>query len=320
MLDAALHQRACDAGAVFRNGRASSAIKEGERILGFALDDGREIRAEMIVGADGALSRVANAAGLVDHHAVLWGYALRSYVPGSVSSPMIVTWEPNRLDGYPGFGWLFPSLDGNINVGLGIGTLADRTASRRVMGEFNAFIRWCVDHGVLGPEVLDIEKTVTGAWLKMGVVGTRPVKDNVLLVGEAAGLTNPLTGEGISQAITSGAMAGQLLSELGAAAAPAYVDLLKANFLPYNLVAAAIQRQIVSRPGAAFRTTRLLTRPRLAGLVGGPWSMFWNDLSRGARPGPDRLLARLAERLGVVLTARTTDRAWFKLNELMIPR
>jgi len=48
-----------------------------------------------------------------------------------------------------------------------------------------------------------------GGWLKVGTVGTTPATGRVLLVGDAAGLVNPLQGEGIAQAMTSGRSAAE---------------------------------------------------------------------------------------------------------------
>jgi len=50
-----------------------------------------------------------------------------------------------------------------------------------------------------------------GAWLKMGLVGTVPARDRVLLVGDAAGLVNPLQREGIAQAMDSGRAAADAI-------------------------------------------------------------------------------------------------------------
>src|SRR6202012_212614 len=58
-----------------------------------------------------------------------------------------------------------------------------------------------------------------GGWLKMGIVGTTPAMGPVLLVGDAAGLVNPMQGEGISQALSSGRAAAEaILSGPGLAA------------------------------------------------------------------------------------------------------
>ena len=43
----------------------------------------------------------------------------------------------------------------------------------------------------------------------MGLAGTTPARDRVLLVGDAAGLVNPLQGEGIAQAMDSGRAAAE---------------------------------------------------------------------------------------------------------------
>src|SRR5206468_1055056 len=50
-----------------------------------------------------------------------------------------------------------------------------------------------------------------GGWLKMGMSGTTPARDAVLLAGDAAGLINPLAGEGISGAILSGRDAAEAI-------------------------------------------------------------------------------------------------------------
>ena len=78
-----------------------------------------------MIGADGATSEVAAAAGLVDPKRVLWGFAVRTYVPQVVDLPAIVLWEPTPWRAFPGYGWVFPG-DGGANVGLGIGTRSDR--------------------------------------------------------------------------------------------------------------------------------------------------------------------------------------------------
>ena len=54
------------------------------------------VRADVIVGADGATSRVAEVAGLVDPGRVLWGFAVRTYRDEPVEVPHIMFWTPDR--------------------------------------------------------------------------------------------------------------------------------------------------------------------------------------------------------------------------------
>jgi flavin-dependent dehydrogenase len=124
-LDDLLRRSALAAGAIGLSGRAERplfASGPGAHLAGFALDggedDGAEICADVVLGADGALSRVAEAAGLVDARRVLWGFALRAYVAMSPALPEIHFWEPRPMVGYPGYGWLFPGVGGAANIGL----------------------------------------------------------------------------------------------------------------------------------------------------------------------------------------------------------
>src|SRR3981081_803758 len=60
---------------------------------GFALSSGTEVRADIVIGADGASSRVATAADLVDPSRVLWGFAVRGDVEEAGDVPDNVLWE-----------------------------------------------------------------------------------------------------------------------------------------------------------------------------------------------------------------------------------
>src|SRR5262249_42344105 len=61
------------------------------------------------------------------------------------------------------------------------------------------------ERGDIGPGVTP--GPVTGGWLRMGGTGTPPAAGNVLLVGDAAGLINPLQGEGIAPGMVSARLA-----------------------------------------------------------------------------------------------------------------
>ena len=98
------------------------------------------MRADVVIGADGATSRVAEVSGLVDPTRVLWGFALRAYLDDPVTVPHIVLWEPAAWHGFPGYGWLFPGIDGRANLGLGLGVLSDRRSGARATRDFDTFV------------------------------------------------------------------------------------------------------------------------------------------------------------------------------------
>ena len=94
VFDDALRAAALAAGAEGYDGRADRPLPaEGPGagvagIDGFSVED-RELRADFVIGADGATSHVAQSAGLVDDPRVLWGFALRCYLEQRVALPAI---------------------------------------------------------------------------------------------------------------------------------------------------------------------------------------------------------------------------------------
>ena len=220
VFDDALRTAAIDAGAVPCAGRADRPLGSGGDIEGFTVSDGEELHADFVIGADGATSRVAQSAGLVEGSRVLWGFALRCYVDQHVDLPAITLWEETRWNAFPGYGWIFPGPGGLANIGVGIGTLADRQAGAGAVRVLPAYLEHLGALGLLDRAPVSPLSRRLGGWLKMGMVGTTPASGRVLLVGDAAGLVNPLQGEGIAQAMTSGRSAAEaVLGSPGHAAA-----------------------------------------------------------------------------------------------------
>lgn len=117
----------------------------------------------------------------------------------------------------PGYGWVFPLPDGAANIGAGIFPWgwAGRWMSRNARQAFDSFIQT--------PQLQEILAgarqvgSVKGYPLRMDFLSAPTYSDRVLLVGEAAGLVNPLTGEGIDYALESGKVAAEHLLHLFAA-------------------------------------------------------------------------------------------------------
>ena len=226
VLDEGLRGAALDAGAVAFTGRADRPLGSGEGVDGFTFGDEDTLRADFVIGADGATSHVAQCAGLVEGSRVLWGFAVRCYVEQRVELPAITLWEQARWHAFPGYGWIFPGPGGIANVGVGIGTLSDRQAGAGAVRVLPAYLDHLADLGLLDRSAVSALPRRLGGWLKMGMVGTTPAAGNVLLVGDAAGLVNPLQGEGIAQAMTSGRSAAEAIIVSPGAAASRYRDAL----------------------------------------------------------------------------------------------
>jgi flavin-dependent dehydrogenase len=275
------------------------------------LIDGTELRADFVIGADGATSRVAEAAGLVDTKKVLWGFAMRTYVAHDVDLPAIVFWEPAPWRGFPGYGWVFPGANGGANVGLGLGTIADRKAGAKVQQLLPRFLEHLREIGLLSGTSISKPSRRLGGWLKMGMIGTVPAAGSVLLVGDAAGLVNPLQGEGISQAMCSGRSAAEAVLGHPGRAAERYRATLALDHLPYHRVTAALQGWLIGRPRAVALVSRLTMLAGPSDALLGGWSVFWNELLNGAPPGRHRSVAASASRLGQMMTAPTATARWF---------
>jgi geranylgeranyl reductase family protein len=313
--DDALRRAAVDAGSTWIQGRADEPLWRDGALDGFVVGDGRRVRADVVIGADGALSRVAEVAGLVDGARVLWGFALRGYLDQQVDLPHILLWEPEAGRAFPGYGWLFPGLDGTANVGLGIGVLAERAAGNQAARQFAPFLDHLRDIGLDGHRGHRGPTTPArrlGGWLKMGMVGTNPAAGRVLLVGDAAGLVNPLQGEGISQALRSGRAAAEAVLADPSTAADRYRRFLRRAFAPYLAVTAPVHAGLLPRPRAVATIGRLLTAPGVGRAIAGGWSLYWNDLLEGAQPGSARTVAAAAAGLGRLATATAATRRWLR--------
>ena len=311
VFDATLHAAACDAGAMPFVGRAEEPLEEEGRTVGYKLSTGEALCADFVIGADGATSEVAAAAGLVDPDSVLWGFAVRTYLPQVVDLPAIVLWEPTPWRAFPGYGWIFPGDHGVANIGLGIGTGSDRRAGARAVRALPAFLEHLRGLGLLADVASSVPRRL-GGWLKMGIVGTTPARGPVLLVGDAAGLVNPMQGEGIAQAMTSGLAAADAILHRPSHAAEEYRSRLAADHLPYHQVTAALHAGLVGRPRATAAVARLLTAAGRVDALSGGWAVFWNELLNGAPPNRHRSVANAVTHIGRAMTARSAAARWFK--------
>ena len=297
-LDHALREAALQAGAVPVRARIT-AVQPGTdgRVDAVISSDGQRLAAEVIVAADGALSPVARLAGMLDPQTALWGFAIRAYVPAEVPLPLLILLDASPWRIYPGYGWLFPGADGQANVGIGVG-LGSSRGQAQLRGDLARLVALLGQRGDLSGDARP--GPVMGGWLRMGGTGTPPAAGNVLLAGDAAGLINPLQGEGIGPAMVSGRLAAEAVLAGPAQAAAAYAEAIEAAFGQYMAGASALQRVLLRRPRTTSAVTRLLTAPAVRHAIAGTWSIYWNGLADGARPRPSAWTARAVQ----VLSAR----------------
>ena len=191
-LDAHLAEQAAAAGADFRDGLRAKAVEDD----GTVRFDGTAARADVVIGADGVNGLTARALGFGDRR---HGVALE----GNVS---YVHAREDRWRGRAvvdlgtvagGYSWVFPKGD-HVNVGVG-GWRSEGPRLREHLREA------CEGYG-LPYERLE---SVRGYRLPMRRAGEPVVHGRVLLVGDAAGLVDPLSGDGIYEALLSSRLAAE---------------------------------------------------------------------------------------------------------------
>lgn len=196
--DALLTEHAQRAGAQLREGTFVRSLEE-ERAHVRVRADGFTATAEFLVGADGAQSLVARAAGLGFGLAecAAWDIEVRGQLPDG---------RPVVEVGYSpwGYAWAFPK-DGHVSAGV----VLPRTEARRLRTAAERFLSRL---GLSQAEVL----FARGHKLRFRRGDEAIAGERVLVVGDAAGLADEFTQEGIAYAITSGRLAARaLLTALG---------------------------------------------------------------------------------------------------------
>jgi len=206
-----LDRAAFDAALVARAAQAGADCRFGSRVLRIAKDgtihlgDGSQLRARVIVGADGPRSQAGRAIGSINTDLVETRQVTVPLRRAHTSTDIFLS-----ADIPGGYGWLFPK-GGVANLGAGVSP-AERARLKPILEKLHADLGDRV-----GKEIL----ATTGGAIPVGGL-LRPWgrlgETFVLLAGDAAGLANPVTGAGIAAAVQSGRLAGEAATNGNAAA------------------------------------------------------------------------------------------------------
>ena len=200
VLDRALVAAAGTSGAEVRFGCGARPAADCTILTG----DGQLVRTAAIVAADGPASAFARAAG-ADRPTLLHARQLRVRLSRPLERALILL-RP-RFGG--GYGWLFPRV-GEANLGLGVEAAERRNLSTRLRALAFALRR----RGVIGA----LGASTGGAIPVGGMRDAARRLDGtpVLLAGDAAALTHPISGAGIAAALESGRLAGHAAAAVAA--------------------------------------------------------------------------------------------------------
>ena len=206
-LDAHLVEAAAAAGAEIRHGSDALPALEGDAVVGVDVD-GERIHADLVVLATGATGTAARMVGAVRDPDEPFGLAIRTYAASPRHAERHLEACLTLRDGagtpVPGYGWIFPLGDGTVNIGVGaLSTMKGfRTLNLNHLQEsYRALVRSSWE---LGP---DLERP--RAW-RLPMSAQRRHGPGWVAVGDAAGLVNPMNGEGIDYALESGMLAADL--------------------------------------------------------------------------------------------------------------
>jgi len=307
-LDAALLDVARSAGAKVFEGRAVDAAAWSGEGVTLATSGGEPVAARYAIGADGMWSPLRRALGLAEPGYLGEWHAFRQYV--RVSAPadraMRVWFDADLL---PGYAWSFPLADARANVGYGVlrgATAAGAPRSGAPRSGAAMAARW---RALLAEP--HVRAALGEAAAPDGPVRAWPIParlpdavvtgaaGRVLFAGDAARAADPLTGEGIGQALETGMDAAAAVLAAGPrrpeVAAARYRRRIASGLAVDHRLAAGLSRVLAVPAGARAAI-------RLAGATGAGRREFarwlFEDYPRAALVTPGRWRAGRAAGVG----------------------
>ena len=255
-LDAALLDVARAEGVKVHDGHAVTAVVSYGDHVRLSVDGLGQLAARYVVAADGMWSPVRKMVGADEPGYLGEWHAFRQYfrnVGPAAATQLWVWFEPDFL---PGYAWSFPLPDGRANVGFGV-LRRDGEPTKSMKAMWPEVLARPHIAEVLGPDAE--AESPHKAWPIPARVERTPLSalnGRVLFVGDAARATDPMTGEGIGQALETGIDAARAIVEAGwtrpGMAAARYEDVVRRGLAVDNRLALLLARALSHRKGARF--------------------------------------------------------------------
>ena len=267
--------------------RGAEVLEETKVELGddgvHTLAGGERIAAAAVVGADGANGTSARTLGLGG--SILHGVAFEGNVPYTeISHERYARRLVLELADIPGgYGWVFPKAD-HVNIGVG-GWDSEGPKLR------DHLRRLCEAHGVETEQLRELR----GHRLPLRRASTRMASGRALVVGDAAGLIDPVSGDGMYECFVSSRLAADAVADLASGRASTlepYEAAVDSALTPLHIASWTLKTALDRFPRATWRVakTELLWRTIEHILIG--------EMSH---PGEQRGLARMPLRALAVL-------------------
>lgn len=214
-LDDRIRMVAVDEGAKMMLGAKAVAVQHDStgRVSSVMLDSGVSVECERLIVADGARSTLGRVLGREWHKETVYGVAIRGYIATPrADEPWITSHLELRSpddEVLPGYGWIFPLGNGEVNIGVGALATSKRPADaalRPLMSYYASLRR--DEWGFEGEPRLGLSALLPMGGAVSGVAGP-----NWMLIADAAACVNPLNGEGIDYGLETGRLASSMLDE-----------------------------------------------------------------------------------------------------------
>jgi len=214
--DQGLVSLACKAGATLQEKRTVIDVSVRQNDVRVMLQDGETIEAQAVIGCDGMRSVVAEKTNLCKK---LESLCISLVQEQPMTQKQLDTFYTKKrlvhlfikAQGIAGYGWVFPKKH-YVNIGIGeFQSALPRSKQKASLKEtYESFIDMLKKQHLL-PENFPVED-LKGATLPIFPL-ENTFGDRVLLCGDAAGFINPITGEGIYYAMSSGQIAAAVIAE-----------------------------------------------------------------------------------------------------------
>ncbi len=273
VFDLELALRAVRLGASLRDDSSVDAISQEERVVRVRVvmpgGYSEVIEAVHVIGADGANGITARAVGLRRERSLAIGMEVEhphSWGEGhSYLRPDVLHVDYGAVRN--GYAWIFPKGD-HINVGAGLfrPRRADGRAEQGVKDELRHAICGYLDSVAVSYDPLSLRFHAHPLPLWNGKEPLNSPSGRILLAGDAAGMINPLFGDGILHAVRSGIIAGECVAlgntldysnRIHAEVAPNF-EAARRLAGPFYQFSGTFYKQIVCRPSATRAAARLL--------------------------------------------------------------
>lgn len=206
--DDRLYRAAQDLGVESLTARFLSTDVDGD--LRIVSVDESTIRTRLLIGADGASSRVRKALGEKSNSDRKRAIAIRSYVD-VISAPAdqqnVLLFEFNEQL-CPGYGWVFPLKGDSANIGVGVSVTEFKKRNLDLKELLNQYLDTLRERGWVMGDATEVASYM----LPNGSHRPKLAHDRAVLIGDAASMINPLTGEGIFYGMAAASMLSECLS------------------------------------------------------------------------------------------------------------